>query len=138
MSFFVAFLIFLLASVGMTHIVVDGNITEPFRRLVGWACGSLVLLIKCKPNDLWYKKILNWLVKKPIEMLDCHQCTGFWCGVICANLLPSDMPLPPNGWNYIVYGCASSVVSLGTAYYFTYLQARSLVSLENGEDINEH
>lgn len=51
-------LLILLASIGLTHIIVHGKIAEYPKSLVPWA---------------WLK-----------YLLDCYQCSGVWAGAACA------------------------------------------------------
>ena len=61
------FLLFIFASIGLCHIIVDGAIFAPMR---GWIA----------KQDKW-----GW--RKLSELLGCYQCTGFWSGVAVSIML---------------------------------------------------
>lgn len=63
------FVLFLLAVIGLSNILVHGKILD---------------LIKVRP---WLKKNLDggWG-----EIIECYECMGFWAGIICGLLLFSD------------------------------------------------
>jgi hypothetical protein len=56
-------LLFILAVIGLTHIVVDSEIAAPAHE--------------------WAKANWPWLAR----MMDCHQCAGFWCGVALGPIM---------------------------------------------------
>jgi Na+/H+ antiporter NhaC len=77
-------LLFVMATCGFTYIMTDSNIMEPVR---------------------------DWLEKqippKAFEVFTCHQCMGFWTGLICGwTLLGGTFAAA------IMGGFASSFVSL--------------------------
>jgi hypothetical protein len=49
--------LFILAVIGLTHIVVDAEISEPVHRWMEPRCPLLA------------------------RIMDCYQCAGFWCGL---------------------------------------------------------
>lgn len=49
--------LFILAVVGLTHIVVDAEIGEPLHEWIGPRCPVIA------------------------RIMDCYQCAGFWCGL---------------------------------------------------------
>jgi len=59
----VELVIFILASAGLTHILVDGEIMEPIR----------VRLEKTLTNKIY-------------RVFECHQCAGFWVGIFIGIL----------------------------------------------------
>ena len=115
---------FLLAAVGMTHVVVDGNVADPFRRFMKWISKKLINYINPQPEDTWYLKTMKWFAEIPGEVVDCHQCSGFWCGIICGYILVCH-----HFWMLIMCGFANSIAALAVAYVLTYLQARSIVDI---------
>jgi hypothetical protein len=74
--------LFILGVIGMTHIVVDSVIFAPIHK--------------------WIKPRCKWLVK----LMDCYQCSGFWCGILLGAALFGLHPL-------IVFaaGCAGSFLA---------------------------
>ena len=82
----VEFLLFCIATVGMTSIIVQGVIFLPFRRFIGnWA--------ERVHQDREQKahaanQIPRWsLIEWFNELINCAQCTGFWCGLFCGLFL---------------------------------------------------
>jgi hypothetical protein len=55
----VELLIFIIATAGLTHILVDSEIMEPVRA-----------------------RLEKVLTNKIYRVLECHQCAGFWVGVV--------------------------------------------------------
>lgn len=77
-------IIFILGVIGMAHILVDSEIMEPV--------------------DTWAKKRLHRLVH--YSLFECHQCSGFWCGVVLGAALISLNPL-----TIFACGCAGSFLA---------------------------
>ena len=74
--------LFLLAVVGLTHIVVDSEISEPVHK--------------------WIEPRSPWLA----DLMDCYQCCGFWCGIGLGLMLLSYNPLV-----VFAAGCAGSFLA---------------------------
>lgn len=121
-------ILFMCASVGLTCIVVDSVIADPFRRFVNWGCISLLRKLNCQPSSPWYTQTARWFLEKPPEALDCHQCSGFWCGLICGYILIS-----PNFLVVFMCGFASSALSMMTVQYRVYLEHNSMVDIDISE-----
>ena len=91
---------FLLACVGLTHIIIDGSIMQWFRNLV-----------------MRFSDKLGW--QWPKDLISCYMCTSVWVGFILGLLMQpagDKLILPVQ---IFVCGCASS--------YFTVL-ATSLLN----------
>lgn len=75
-------ILFCLGVVGMTHIIVDGEIFAPIHQ--------------------WIK------LRLPIaaRVMDCYQCAGFWCGIALGLTLLSYRPLV-----VFAAGCAGSFLA---------------------------
>jgi len=81
-------LLFIMATVGMTNVIIWGKIMD---------------LLGIRP---WLKRTLksDWY-----ELFECHECTGWWCGLIMGALLIS--------WNPLVFiPCAFAGAFLGRFY----------------------
>lgn len=102
-------LLMLIGGVGMTVIVVEGEIFVPVKNLL--------------------KKILPEFIMK---MMNCHQCCGFWSGLFISLffILPetpfSLTSLYELGRNFAA-GCAISLLSYLWAYVITYIEANTVI-----------
>ncbi len=136
----VSLILFLISAMGLTHIIVDSKIAE---KPVEW------LKDKLPDKILWFN---------PKEALDCHQCTGFWIGLLCSLAwgipwvgFDSVIHAPTivgtimmvvvwfvwNVFRWFLCGCASSIVCVWVSHYFTYLQARAIIDLGDMEELDE-
>jgi len=75
-------LLFILGVVGMTHIIVDGEISGPVYE--------------------WIKPRLPVVAR----VMDCYQCAGFWCGLVLGLTLLSYRPCI-----VFAAGCAGSFLA---------------------------
>jgi hypothetical protein len=70
----------------MTSIIVQGVIFLPFRQFIGdWA--EKIHTIKAgnaaQRSDRTHRSLVEWFN----ELINCAQCTGFWCGLFCGLFL---------------------------------------------------
>jgi len=102
------FLLWMLACVGMTNIIVESDI---FRKL----------------KDFLEPYVPAWMIK----LSNCYQCMGFWSGVfvtICLLFMNNSLV---ERWFYIFMGgCASSFLSVFFAMLISYLEANSVINNE--------
>jgi hypothetical protein len=95
----------IIGSVGMTHIVVEGEIFRPIREFVE-------------------KYTFNFLSK----LINCYQCTGFWCGIILGLGFYTPTTLCTLELTRVfACGCASSCLSYFWAMFLTYLEANTTI-----------
>lgn len=87
--------LFVLASIGMTHIIIDGSIFQPFRN--------------------WIKQNLPEKISK---LFECYMCCGFWCGMIIGFGIVSQNPI-----EVFACGCAGSILSQTTAILLNLFEA---------------
>jgi hypothetical protein len=101
-------LLFALSVIGFTHIIVDpATIARPFRNFVEKYCYS------------WLNKLFS-----------CYQCCGTWIGFICGFILIS------NKIEVIfLCGMAGSFIATWAATYLNYLEAQSIMNMQ--EDNND-
>jgi hypothetical protein len=79
------FLLFCIATVGMTLIITQGNIFRPFRQFLGdW---SERIRERRERNNRTMRSCVEWFN----ELINCAQCTGFWCGLFCGLLLTKSL-----------------------------------------------
>jgi len=88
----VEFLLFCLATVGMTSIITQGVIFQPFRQFFGdWAerIRAHRELLTHREQRTQEREGVNPPVTRRSfvewfnELVNCAQCTGFWCGLFC-------------------------------------------------------
>ena len=94
------FLLFCIATVGMTSIITQGVIFQPFRHYFGdWAerirerreqKAQATDKILCRSCIEWFSELIN-----------CAQCTGFWSGLFCGLLLV----VPMSAYSLLVWFC---------------------------------
>lgn len=97
-------LLFAAATVGLTNIIVDpAAIAKPFRDLVD-------------------RNFHPWLSK----LFSCYQCTGTWAGFLCGYILITKEP-----WLVFLCGMAGSYLATMSATYMNYLEAKSILAVED-------
>ena len=95
-------LLYIVAVIGFTHIVVDGKIFEPIRNLAN--------------------KILPEFIS---TVLSCYQCSGFWIGLICGwACFPGINP-----FQIVMAGFGGSFLANFAAILFNYIESRTMISL---------
>lgn len=94
-------ILFVLATIGLTNILIYGSILDGLRA-----------------------KIFEILPEKVSKVLTCYQCTGFWSGLFCGFTL-----LTHNFFGVLMCGFAGSFVSHLAAIVVEYLEANSMVNL---------
>jgi hypothetical protein len=117
----VEFLLFCIATVGMTSIITQGVIFQPFRQFFGdWAerireqrerkaqeRGGVSLPVPRRSCIEWFSELIN-----------CAQCTGFWCGLFCGLMIYFDVENLFNLYIYATVFCCglggSFLASLGS------------------------
>jgi hypothetical protein len=95
--------LFSMAVIGLTNIVVDpASIFVPVREFIEKNCPK------------WLNKLVS-----------CYQCFGTWAGFICGYLIVDTTPS-------VVFMCgmAGSFLATMSATYMNYLEAKSIVSVE--------
>ncbi len=98
-------ILFALAAIGMTHIIVDGAIFNPVRALL--------------------KKILH---KSIYKVFECYQCTGVWCGFISGAIF-----IDTNIFIIIGCGFAGSFLSTFSVHVINYIEAKTIIDLRDDE-----
>jgi len=98
--------LFCLGCVGMSHIIIEGKIFEGVRA--------------------WLKPRLPGML---YSLFECYQCTGFWVGLFCSYFVFGNIT-----WGQVfVGGCAGSFLSAIGALIMNYLEAKTIVNLEESE-----
>lgn len=113
-------LLFLMASLGLTIILVESDISEnTFKKLIKFFYKKLNSFL----NDDWKKKI-EWLPKG----LECHLCMGFWAGCFSSYIFLTDKPL-----EMICCGFASSFINSFYINIVGYIQSQTVYNLPDEE-----
>lgn len=115
------FAFFILASVGMSHIMVDGSIFNSFK---SWLSMD---------SDNKFMKLSKWIRTKILELFNCYQCSGLWSGVITGMLFSAagievfshDMSYLSFAITWFCFGCVTSLLSVTAAVVLTWIQAKS-------------
>jgi hypothetical protein len=105
-------IIFILAVIGMTHIVVDSDMP-----LVQWLRETSKKILAKIPGGNWAK------------IMDCYQCCGTWCGFICGAILVSYDPL-----TIFMCGCAGSFLAQWGIHHVELVQAQTIGNLQDSHD----
>src|SRR4051812_12087842 len=97
---------FILATIGMSHVIVDGSIFNPLK--------------------IWLQSA-GWLGRKILELVNCYQCSGFWSGSFVGTVLwlcnIHPIPLPCVFVAAFLYGCIGAFVSPFAAVIIMFLQS---------------
>lgn len=110
------FVLYILGTIGLTHIIVDGRIAAPLRDLIE----------EPKETIDWYRNLTCSQFKQSLwtmlkDLIVCHQCSGTWCGFLMGYLLLDT-------WTQVLAaGFAGSYLSMLTAIHFNYMEARSVM-----------
>lgn len=104
-------ILFVFATIGLTNILVDSRLFDP---------------VRC-----WLQTILP---TKVYEVLECHQCTGFWCGMLCGLVLLSLNPIA-----IFMCGCAGSFLSAFAYIIMEFILSKTEFTIDVPEEevINE-
>jgi uncharacterized membrane protein YfcA len=106
------FLLILFGGVGMTNIIVEGEIFVPIKNL-----------------------LKKFMPKFFMKMMDCHQCCGFWSGIfVSLFVLPpfyANVPLlnlvTGLGQNFAC-GCAVSMMAVFWANFMLLIESKTVIN----------
>jgi hypothetical protein len=123
-------ILFLLASIGLSHILVESTVAEPIRQwFKGRAPQNDENGVSLPPNSKW-----QWLCGKISYVLGCYQCSGAWTGWLMALLLLTQWTNVGTMHNLLINmaivipaGFAASIASNFAAILLTYLEANAMV-----------
>lgn len=103
-------ILFVLSTIGMTHIIVDGSIMQWFRDLVKY------LTAKLNAPSLG-------------GVVDCYLCCGTWCGFLMGFIWVTTNPL-----QIFACGCAGGFLANLAAVILNWLESATIVNLPSGGD----
>lgn len=100
--------LFVFGVIGMTHIMVDSDM----------------------PFLLWFRnKVDKYLPTKWSKIVHCYVCQGFWCGLFCGWAAFTGIT-----WVQILLaGCAGSLLANFMAIYMNYLEAKTIITLDENK-----
>ena len=106
---FITFLMFVLSTVGASHIIVDGSIMDKFRVFV---------------------KFITKKLKIPSfgGVVDCYLCCGTWCGFLMGLIWISYNP-----FQVFACGCAGGFLANFAAVILNWIEAMTIVNLPGEE-----
>jgi Protein of unknown function (DUF1360). len=110
-------LLFILAAIGLTHIVVDSAVFSPLRE---WLKNQAPAI-----EEPVTKFSGRWLAGKIGYLMTCYQCAGVWVGWFLGLIMltSSEVGLIHNLVTIFVAGMASSFLANWAAIYLTYLES---------------
>lgn len=114
------FLLYLLGTIGLTHIVVDSFIFAPLRE---WLKNNAPAVDEPVVNFSG-----KWWAGKVGYMMTCYQCAGTWCGFLMGLLMLTSrqMGLFDNLVMIFCGGMVGSFAANWAAIYLTYLEAKAI------------
>jgi len=102
-------LMFILSTIGLTHLIVDGSIFEGLRAFIRSTSSRL------KVEHLG-------------RIVDCHLCAGTWCGFFMGYVWISKDPV-----EVFACGCAGAFLANFGASVINWLEAATIVNLPQDE-----
>lgn len=118
--------LYILGAIGFTQIMVDSQIMQPVRNWFQnpyWPPVLTFLKLMVVHPIVWAR---TYIIGTINEIIGCHQCCGFWTGLATGWLVFSALT-----WGQILAaGFAGSFLSTFTATFLNYLEARTIVSLQ--------
>ena len=100
----------------MTSIIVQGVIFSPFRQFIGnWA--EKIHHSREQAGKKHRRSFVEWFN----ELINCAQCTGFWCGLFCGMFLVTSESywLEGFGIRKVVVMCMNPLESYWTTTFDT-------------------
>lgn len=106
MDDFSKIIVFILASIGGSHIIIEGKIFESTRNF----------LIKILP-EFWH------------SLFTCYACNGTYLGFICGWLVFEEASI----WQLIACAFAGSFLSALAAAYLNYLESQTIITVDKND-----
>lgn len=146
------FLMFLLATIGMAHIIVDGSILEIFRQLVKEYSAKIygtsnqiklgltavvlgfIGLYTFKFGFVGFPYFLGLLALCLLWLdfggvVDCYLCSGTWAGFLMGYVWLTNDPM-----QIFACGCAGGFISNLAAMVLNWIEASTIVNLPDAND----
>jgi len=107
---FVDLILFVISTIGMCHIVVDGSILQEFRN--------------------FFKSLTEKIrIPKVGGVVDCYLCAGTWCGFFMGWVWLTNDP-----FQIFACGCAGGFLSNFAAVILNYLEAATVVNMTTEQE----
>lgn len=106
-------IMFIISTIGMCHVIVDGSIFESFRNYFKLICKKLKI------------EFFGGLV-------DCYLCCGVWCGFFTGYVWISNDVL-----KIFACGCAGGFVSSFASFLINWIEASTMINLKIDVDKEE-
>ena len=103
-------ILFIVSTIGMTHIIVDGSILERFR--------------------IFFKEYSKKLYVPTLgSIVDCYLCSGTWCGFLMGYIWISKDPL-----EVFACGCAGGFLANFAATVSNWIESATIMNFPNEND----
>jgi hypothetical protein len=106
-------LLFVLASIGLCHLIVDSTLVAPLKEALGRR---------------------GW--ERLVRMMNCYQCAGFWSGLVVGAVLLLRRWVP--FLDLLLYACAASFLGPLGALVIGYLNAAVSTASSSAGQPDEH
>jgi uncharacterized transporter YbjL len=108
-----AIILFILGTVGLAHVIIDGSIMQWFRDGIKNVSAKLAKMLN-----------LDGL-KRLGDVVDCYLCCGVWCGFLMGLIWISYNP-----FKVFACGLAGGFLASFSATVMNYLEAQSIVHMD--------
>src|SRR5882672_1920569 len=111
-------LIFIVATIGLSHIIVDGSIFNSFKEWLSGKKSKYTFVNRLEEKISKYVP-LNWCKNKLLELMGCYLCSGWWASLLVSFIMwfcGCDPLQSPFDWTHalllFVYACAGAFLSM--------------------------
>lgn len=115
--------LFILSTIGMAHIIIDGAIMEWFRNFVKYISLKIDQFLM---NRFKNKKFTGLNLG---SVVDCYLCCGTWCGFLMGIAWISVNPL-----QIFACGCAGGFLANLGAVLLNWIEAATIVNLPQDQN----
>lgn len=115
-------ILFALTTIGLTHLLVDGDIFDPLRQGIRWFLTEFLVNFLIKKIGIKGDKFKERMMFLN-GLFNCHHCMGTWCGFLCGYVF-----LEGSFWQILLYGAAGGFLAKLAGMYLIYLESQSTVS----------
>jgi hypothetical protein len=116
--------LYVVSTIGMAHIIVDGAILEWFRNLIKWASNIVDGFIEWHIAPYFAKLGVKLESPNLGSVVDCYLCCGTWCGFVMGYVWISSNPLQIFGC-----GCAGGFLANFAVVILNWFESATIVNL---------